>query len=647
METLLHIALSNALAATVLALVAAAASLALRRPPLTRALWLLVLIKLLTPPLWHVNLGRLHVDRIAPHASAPKAVERPVHPPAAALAEAPPREIAGPIELPRGVIVVEPPVLGAASPKIDAADSAPQLRPAAAVASSAAVARNPWYLRNWPAAAAIVWALGAAVQLALVSVSIARLRKLARRAETADSQTRARAAALARSLGLRRCPRALFVGGPVSPMLCAIGLSPRLLLPAELWGRLDDRQRDTVLMHELAHLRRRDHWVRILEVFVAAAYWWHPVVWWARRALREATEQCCDAWVLAALPRSAPSYATALIEAIDFISTARPGLPALASGMGQFTDLRRRLVMIKRGTAAKALSWPAFAAVCTLGGLLLPLSPGFAQTAGNSAPPASNSNAQSAPDNPAPGTSAPAASQAESDPAAPAAQSAAEDQPRAGGADIAGAEPATSVEAAPSAASGTPDQPNAPAATPSARTVPDQPNAPAAIPGLPPTRSTPVMGGPPSGSTEALPEGAREKLLPEARQEVARLRMQLAQAEQRLARLEGRSVGPTPYGAVMSGSLSFGGGGGVVTLPPPPRPGAPNPAFGTIRGYGRPGITLQERNAAQRIGQAANDNEEQRLDALEAQVHEILSELRRMRHEQHQSPAAPDAPQPR
>ena len=74
-------------------------------------------------------------------------------------------------------------------------------------------------------------------------------------------------------------------------MLWAIATTARLLIPEPLLGRLSEQQWDTLLAHELAHLRRRDHWVRRFELFVVGLYWWHPVVWWARRELQEAEEQ--------------------------------------------------------------------------------------------------------------------------------------------------------------------------------------------------------------------------------------------------------------------------------------------------------------------------------------------------------------------
>ena len=57
-------------------------------------------------------------------------------------------------------------------------------------------------------------------------------------------------------------------------------------------------QRDAVLIHELAHLKRRDHWVRRLEAVVLGLDWWNPVAWWARREIEKAEEECCNAWIV-------------------------------------------------------------------------------------------------------------------------------------------------------------------------------------------------------------------------------------------------------------------------------------------------------------------------------------------------------------
>jgi beta-lactamase regulating signal transducer with metallopeptidase domain len=119
------------------------------------------------------------------------------------------------------------------------------------------------------------------------------------------------------------------VPGKLSPMLWTLGGSPRLILPADLLAGLTAEQRATLLVHELAHLHRRDHYVRWLELVTMALYWWHPVVWWARYELREAEELCCDAWVVWALPGAGRTYAEALLECLDFLSDVSAPLPAV------------------------------------------------------------------------------------------------------------------------------------------------------------------------------------------------------------------------------------------------------------------------------------------------------------------------------
>jgi hypothetical protein len=152
-----------------------------------------------------------------------------------------------------------------------------------------------------------------------------------------------------------------------------------VLLPAGLWQGLTDEQRDTLLVHELAHLRRFDHWVRRLELVVVALYWWHPVVWWARHELQEAEEQCCDAWVVWALPAAAAAYAAALVETVTFLSHSKAPLPLGASGMTQVDLLKRRLSMIMGGTTPRMLPRLGFLAILILAAGLLPLTPSWAE----------------------------------------------------------------------------------------------------------------------------------------------------------------------------------------------------------------------------------------------------------------------------
>ncbi|MEO6437321.1 MAG: M56 family metallopeptidase, partial [Tepidisphaeraceae bacterium] len=127
-----------------------------------------------------------------------------------------------------------------------------------------------------------------------------------------------------------------------------------LVLPRELMATIDAEQRAAVLIHELAHLRRGDHWVRLVEIAATAALWWHPLLWLARLRLTEAEEQCCDAWVVALLPHARRRYADALVDALEQVCVTP--LPVLATGLGRLSTLRRRITMILQHSPRKSLS---------------------------------------------------------------------------------------------------------------------------------------------------------------------------------------------------------------------------------------------------------------------------------------------------
>jgi beta-lactamase regulating signal transducer with metallopeptidase domain len=350
-DTLLHAAVANALTATLLALPVALAARLSRRPALAHALWLLVLLKLITPPLFPVRLPWAD-----PLANAPVAGQAPVATASRLLPVVLGRPVA---HLPDGEELLhqgealrvrhEPPA--------------------------------PWPMQQgdgWRNVLLAVWLAGSGLWWALALARVAHFRSVLRQARAASPELQAHVHALAGLLGLSRCPRIGMLPARVSPLLWAVGWTPRLLLPADLWESLTPDQRDALLAHELAHLRRRDHWVRRLELLVLGLFWWHPVAWWARHELAEAEEACCDAWVVWALPEAGPAYAAALVATAAYLSEARRPVPVAASGAGRVQSLKRRLIMILQGPSPRALSGTGLLTVLALGVLLLPLLPTWA-----------------------------------------------------------------------------------------------------------------------------------------------------------------------------------------------------------------------------------------------------------------------------
>ncbi|MEK6644582.1 MAG: M56 family metallopeptidase [Planctomycetota bacterium] len=162
---------------------------------------------------------------------------------------------------------------------------------------------------------------------------------------------------VAARIGLRRAPEIVMVTNCISPMVSCVGRR-RLLLPVDLWNQLDDQGRRAVLFHELAHLRRRDHWVRWAESLISMIYWWNPLVWFVRNRVHDEAENCCDAWVTWIWPEGRSAYARALLKTSAFISAGRAPVPLVGIGMTSVRARRfaRRLTMVMTESSRPRLS---------------------------------------------------------------------------------------------------------------------------------------------------------------------------------------------------------------------------------------------------------------------------------------------------
>ncbi|MDR3638188.1 MAG: efflux RND transporter periplasmic adaptor subunit [Isosphaeraceae bacterium] len=344
MDALLRLGLSNTAWATALAALAWCVSrICQRRPALIHALWLAVLLKLVTPSLVAVPL---------PEPSLPS---KPVTSPRAQFV--PQRSIEPSVRVARP------------GPTTDVG------APPTPVAGPGRATHGPL---PWRPVVATVWLAGVVAWWLAVGVYTVRFRRFLRSAQPAPAAVCERAEQLAARLGLRGCPVLGVVPARVPPMLWALFGRPRLLLPEALWEQFSPAQQETVLAHELAHLKRRDHWVRWLEVLVLSLHWWNPLAWWARREVERAEEPCCDAWVTWALPGSAHDYAEALVATAAFLAGARSYRPVGASGAGRARLLKRRLIMLLSDSPSTAWARSAPSAVLLLAALSLPLLPVWA-----------------------------------------------------------------------------------------------------------------------------------------------------------------------------------------------------------------------------------------------------------------------------
>ncbi|MBW3540908.1 MAG: hypothetical protein KY476_11610 [Planctomycetes bacterium] len=375
MNWLIETALANAVVVTVLAVFVLAASAAFRKPALTHALWLLVLVKFVTPPLIGVPVP---VDvAVLASGATPAAPSPPPRTATAAASVAEWTETGATFRSPESAVSRR----SAAPLPLDRA-LVPARRPEAA---NSGIMPIPAGGPSWGALLLWIWLAGSLLTAALFVARAARFATAVRRAGAAEASIQQFADAVGRSLGLRASPPVRMLDGVCSPMLWGCGASVRLLFPRALWHGLDNAARESLLAHELAHLRRGDQWVRLLELAVTVVFWWHPVVWMARRAIASSEEQCCDAWVIARGTHRPRVYADALVATLDFVADGRLALPPVASGIGQLPVLRKRLTLIMRRSVERKLPAGGRRVVAAFAAAVLPLGPVGGLSSGNPA----------------------------------------------------------------------------------------------------------------------------------------------------------------------------------------------------------------------------------------------------------------------
>jgi beta-lactamase regulating signal transducer with metallopeptidase domain len=311
-----------------------AAALICRRerlsPAAAHAIWLLVLLRLLVPPglltwPWQIPINTRFEHRL-------------------------------PVEGYVDLIVTAPPESAEANPTRQADDSFATDESDRAVMT----VRKNESLEEWALPAdillkvlAAIWLAGSLAVLVRQYLQWRTVRQLIRSTLPASVETVRTVRALARRLDVDP-PAVRMLANLPSPLLVGT-FSPILLWPQQLPLRGQDAANHAIVIHELAHRRRRDHWVRWLEIVAHLIWWWHPLFYLARRQLHRYAEWACDAWVIHLLPNARRIYAEAILQVCQ--SWNRVPDPAWILGIGGTTDdLKCRLARIMHQSAPCRLS---------------------------------------------------------------------------------------------------------------------------------------------------------------------------------------------------------------------------------------------------------------------------------------------------
>lgn len=209
----------------------------------------------------------------------------------------------------------------------------------------------------------LAWGLGVAASSLRLLKGWMGLRRQVDAAVHASWEWQQRLEVLARRLNLTR-PVRLLVSSKLDVPSTLGWLKPVVLVPTATLTGLAVRELELVLAHELAHIRRHDFAVNVVQTLVETLLFYHPAVWWMSQVIRVERENCCDDLAVRQGPGALP-YARALtaLEALRLQGMDASG-PALSALGGSLKDRVRRLVVAPASRCSSR--WAAGVSIVTL-----------------------------------------------------------------------------------------------------------------------------------------------------------------------------------------------------------------------------------------------------------------------------------------
>jgi beta-lactamase regulating signal transducer with metallopeptidase domain len=196
---------------------------------------------------------------------------------------------------------------------------------------------------SWLATGAIIWGLGSLLWVSLAARDVRRVGRLKRAAHEmlpVESHRLARWPALissGRSARLCWCDE---LDGPA-----VLGFAdPVVALPRAQGAHLTDEELEHVVLHELAHVRRRDDWAALFESVLVGLMWVNPAAHWARRRLALSREMACDDWVVRRT--AAPVAYARCLTAVASLRSQKGRVRLAAAATGRSSALTKRVTRV-------------------------------------------------------------------------------------------------------------------------------------------------------------------------------------------------------------------------------------------------------------------------------------------------------------
>lgn len=224
----------------------------------------------------------------------------------------------------------------------------------------------------WPAVVVWVWLAGAAIGLAVMGIRFALFVAWLRKGSAAPvGEVETIVENLRQRLKIRSAIGIKVSERPVGPAV--IGLfRPTILLPAALIENKTNAEIEPLIAHELIHVRRGDLWWAMLQTVATCLFWFHPFVLVASKMLTVESERSCDEETIAGLGCRPADYARGLLQVLEQKQQLRvaPALPGVRP-VDVTTARLERVMKLGNGIRSRTPSW-VWLVMLVCGAIVLP-----------------------------------------------------------------------------------------------------------------------------------------------------------------------------------------------------------------------------------------------------------------------------------
>jgi len=205
-----------------------------------------------------------------------------------------------------------------------------------------------------PSTATLVWAIGVFVLGVRLAAGLWRAHQVTRRRIVdVPEDWQVRLAVLAEELGIRRPVR--LIASELLDAPATVGIwKAVVLVPCSFLSKLPEEMVEALLLHELAHIRRHDYLLNIVQTVVETVLFYHPATWWVSHVVRAERENCCDDIAVGATGDSA-SYA----KALTMLEERRVMALAVSASGGHLMKRIRRILSINTSAEPAPAARPA------------------------------------------------------------------------------------------------------------------------------------------------------------------------------------------------------------------------------------------------------------------------------------------------